>query len=97
MMQLLPTELRAQLPRLYAQENIPDPIVHVKFFTPDSSWTWYVTEGQEDDGEFRFVGFVVGLGKQWGISCSPSWNRYADRSVFTLRGIHISSPNHSAG
>ncbi len=65
-MQLLSEELRAQLPPLYAQENIPDPIVHAKFFTPDSSWTWYITEGQDDEGDFRFFGYVVGLEKEWG-------------------------------
>ena len=33
-MELLPQELRATLPKLYAQEKNKDPIVHVKFFTP---------------------------------------------------------------
>ncbi len=65
-MQLLTTELRAQLPQLYAQEHLTDPIVHVKFFTPDSNWTWYVTEGQEEDGDFRFFGYVVGFEAEWG-------------------------------
>lgn len=65
-MQLLTTELRAQLPKLYAQENVEDPIVYAKFFTPDSSWTSYVTEGDEDNGDFRFFGYVVGLEKEWG-------------------------------
>lgn len=53
-MQLLTEELRAQLPKLYSQENIRDPIVHLKFFTPDSNWTWYVTEGEADGDDFRF-------------------------------------------
>ena len=44
-MKLLPAKQRRTLPRLYSQENVKDPIVHLKFFTPDSSWTWYVTEG----------------------------------------------------
>lgn len=65
-MQLLTTELRAQLPRLYEQENIPDPTIYAKFFTPDSNWTWYVTEGEEAGEDFRFFGFVVGLEKEWG-------------------------------
>jgi hypothetical protein len=29
----------------YSQEDNRDPIVHCKFFTPDSSWTWLATEG----------------------------------------------------
>lgn len=65
-MQLLTEELRAQLPPLYSQENVADPIVHAKFFTPDSSWTWYATEGQDDEGDFRFFGYVVGLESEWG-------------------------------
>lgn len=63
---LLTKELRAGLPPLYAQENVKDPIVHAKFFTPDSSWTWYVTEGQADGDDFRFFGFVCGLEDEWG-------------------------------
>ncbi len=38
-------ELRKPLPPLYSQESCPTPVVHVKLFTPDSSFTWYVTEG----------------------------------------------------
>lgn len=65
-MQLLTEELRAQLPKLYEQENVSDPIVHIKFFTPDSNWTWFVTEGQEEDDDFRFFGYVIGMEAEWG-------------------------------
>lgn len=65
-MKLLTAELRASLPPLYAQEKSTDPIVHAKFFTPDSQWTWYVTEGSEEDGDFRFFGFVCGMDDEWG-------------------------------
>ena len=74
-MKLLTAELRQQLPPLYAQEHAPDPIVHAKFFTPNSSWTWYVTEGSAqhdpenpEDGEedFIFFGLVFGFEKEWG-------------------------------
>jgi hypothetical protein len=34
-----------------------DAVAHIKFFTPDSSWTWYASEF---DGEDRFVGLVIG-------------------------------------
>ena len=44
-MKLLTAELRRSLPTLYSQEKVGDPVVHAKFFTPDSSWTWYATEG----------------------------------------------------
>lgn len=66
-MRLLTPELRARLPRLYAQEHQCDPMVYVKFFTPDGRWTWYVTEGEcEQYGDIRFFGFVVGLENEWG-------------------------------
>ena len=65
-MQLLTAELRAVLPPLYAQEKTKDPIVHCKFFTPDSNWTWYVTEGQAEDDDFLFFGFVCGFEDEWG-------------------------------
>jgi superfamily II DNA or RNA helicase len=41
---LMPTWLKDRMPLVYSQENNPDPLVMVKWFTPDSSWTWYVTE-----------------------------------------------------
>jgi len=65
-MDLLPEEVRKRLPPLYSQEEIQDPVVHVKFFTPDSNWTWYATEGSEQDDDFMFFGYVIGLEKEWG-------------------------------
>jgi hypothetical protein len=65
-MELLPSELRARLPPLYSQESVSDPIVHIKFFTPDSNWTWYVTEGSPEGEDFIFFGYVIGLEKEWG-------------------------------
>ena len=65
-MELLPAELRQSLPPLYSQEKSADPIVHIKFFTPDSNWTWYVTEGSADENDYRFFGYVVGFEKEWG-------------------------------
>jgi hypothetical protein len=65
-MQLLTEELRARLPKLYEQEGVHDPVIHAKFFTPDSSWTWYVTEGESEGDDFRFFGYVLGFEKEWG-------------------------------
>ncbi len=65
-MEIFPNELRAKLPSLYSQENISDPVVHIKFFTPDSSWTWYATEGSAQDDDFLFFGYVVGQEEEWG-------------------------------
>ena len=65
-MNLLPEEVRKQLPPLYSQEHVKDPVVQVKFFTPDSSWTWYATEGSEQDDDFLFFGYVIGHENEWG-------------------------------
>jgi hypothetical protein len=55
-MERLPAELRERLPRLYSQERNPHPTVHLKFFTPDSNWTWFVTEGESQDDDFLLFG-----------------------------------------
>jgi len=56
---LLPDEIRAQLPPLYSSEGQGlDAKALVKFFTPDSGWTWYASEF---DGEDTFFGLVSGL------------------------------------
>jgi len=60
---LLTEDIRKKIPPLYSQENVEDPIVHVKFFTPWTQWTWYATEF---DGKDIFFGWVVGLEKELG-------------------------------
>jgi len=69
---LLTKELRKKLPPLYATEHDPDPLVRVKFFTPDSSWTWYAIEGGPEldsngvEVDYIFFGYVVGLEAELG-------------------------------
>jgi hypothetical protein len=65
-MELLPPELRQALPRLYSQEAEPDPVVQARYFTPDSNWQWYATEGEPDGEDFRFFGYVRGHDDEWG-------------------------------
>jgi len=53
-----------KLPPLYSQEEKGlDAVAVVKFFTPDSNWTWYATEF---DGEDLFFGLVDGFEKEIG-------------------------------
>ena len=63
-MKLLTKELRNKLPPLYANETKgTDALAIVKFFTPDSSWTWYASEFDGQDTFFGLVdGFEQGLG-----------------------------------
>jgi len=62
-MELLTKEVREQLPPLYSQEQEADPLVICKFFTPDSTWTWYALEF---DGVDVFFGLVIGLEQELG-------------------------------
>ena len=65
-MELLPGDLRNTLPKLYEQEGIEDPFVHIKYFFPAGNWTWFVTEGEERDEDFLFFGYVIGFEREWG-------------------------------
>jgi hypothetical protein len=65
-MELFPQELRTRLPPLYSQEHVDDPVVHLKFFMPDSDWTWYATEGSPRGDDFIFFGYVVGFEREFG-------------------------------
>jgi len=68
-MKLLTEKIKKRLPKLYETENVPleEKLVHAKLFTPDSSWTWYVIEGQEqEDGDFLLFAWTIGLEKEFG-------------------------------
>ncbi len=59
-MKLLTKEIEKKLPKLYSQEHVRDPVCKVKFFTPDSSFTWYVIEGgKQEDGDWLLFGKVI--------------------------------------
>jgi hypothetical protein len=65
-MELLPKELADTLPEPYSEESVDldDKMLRVKFFTPDSNWTWYVSEY---DPETRICfGYVDGQEGEWG-------------------------------
>ena len=61
---LMPESVMKQIPALYAAEDQEDPMVCVKYFTPDSSWTWYVTEF--DPCDRLCFGLVNGLETELG-------------------------------
>ena len=53
-MELIPKEIREQIPPLYDTENQNDPIVYLKLFI--DGWSWYVTElSMDDDTAFGYV------------------------------------------
>ncbi len=63
MMKLVTEDVRKHLPELYTTENDQDPVAHVKYFTPWTSWTWFATEF---DGEDTFFGLVDGSVEELG-------------------------------
>lgn len=63
-MKLINNEIKSKIPKLYEQDSKGlNATAYVKFFTPDSNWTWYATEF---DGEDIFFGLVDGFVKELG-------------------------------
>lgn len=64
-MKLLTKAIEKNLPNLYSQDGLGmDAVAQVKFFTPDSTWTWFATE--YDPRERKFFGLVQGLEEELG-------------------------------
>jgi len=64
-MRLLPPELERNIPKLYEQDGKGmDSMVYAKFFTPDSNWTWFVTE--YDPIQRLCFGLVCGFENEFG-------------------------------
>ena len=63
-MHLLTKAIRRKLPPLYVNESKgTEALAIVKFFTLDSSWTWYASEF---DGDDLFFGLAVGVEPELG-------------------------------
>jgi hypothetical protein len=60
-MKLLTAAIKKALPKLYSTDKVQleDKKVICKFFDPCGRSTFYVFEGEEEDGDWRFFGFVV--------------------------------------
>jgi hypothetical protein len=65
-MELLPEELRNRLPPLLSQEAANEPIVYARYLLPGTRRNWYVIEGEPEDGDFLFFGFVTGIADEFG-------------------------------
>jgi len=90
-MKLLTKDLERRLPHLYANEEVADPLVIAKFFTPDANWTWYATEGSwvDEDGyydtakdkvDYLFFGLVDGQEAELGY--------FSLSELSQARGLH---------
>jgi hypothetical protein len=60
----VPDAMLASVPKLYTTENVADPLALIKLFTPDSNWSWFITEYDPDE-KLAFglaIGFEAELG-----------------------------------
>ena len=64
MEKLIPKELLANIPKLYETEDLSDPLCHIKLFTPDANFTWYVIESSIDEN--LCYGYAKGLERELG-------------------------------
>ena len=65
MSKLIPHILLSDIPDLYDTEGSLNPICHVKLFTPDSNFTWYIIEFSKADAQTCY-GYVQGLENELG-------------------------------
>ena len=67
-MKLLTKAIEKAMPKLYSTEKTPleEKKVIVKFFSPYKNWTWYAFEGEKQDDDFLFFGYVCGFEKELG-------------------------------
>lgn len=66
MTRLILKEQLSKLPKLYETEDIADPICHIKLFTPDANFTWYIIEASIDDD--TLYTYVQGIENELGYS-----------------------------
>ena len=65
MSKLIPKNLLNQIPDLYETERTINPTCHIKIFTPDSIFTWYIIEVSKED-KHTCYGYVVGFESELG-------------------------------
>ena len=86
-MKLINKKIKNIIPKLHKQDSKGlNAVVYVKFFTPDSNWTWYATEF---DGVDIFFGLVDGLVKELGYfslseleSVRGPWGMRIERDLY---------------
>jgi len=73
---LLPARIMATIPALGATSDNPDPTLHLKWFTPDANFTWFLAEYSPEE-EIGY-GFVIGP--------FPEWGTFSLKEIRQLRG-----------
>ena len=90
MSKLIPQTLLSDIPDLYETEKSLDPICHVKLFTPDSNWTWYIIELSKADTNTCY-GYVQGLESELGyFSLEEIESVHGPLGLSVERDLHFS-------
>jgi len=58
---LIPDELLSSIPGLYETEDISNPTCHIKLFTPDANWSWFLIETSKEDKDYCFGYLAISL------------------------------------
>ena len=86
---LLDSKSREKLPALYSGEELGlMAIALVKFFTPDSNWSWYASEFDQED---LFLDWFRGLKLNLVISHFQNFNLSKDHWACQLSEIFITN------
>ena len=86
MSKLIPQTLLSDIPDLYETEGSLNPMCHVKLFTPDSSWTWFIIEYSAETN--TCYGYVQGLDSELGyFSLSELESVYGPLGVAIERDV----------
>lgn len=57
---------RLQIPPLYTNEEVEDPLVLMELQLLGFGWRWFVTECEIQDEDVLFFGYVFGDDPEWG-------------------------------
>lgn len=64
-MKLLTKEHMLKIPNLYEIERSLNPICHIKLFTPDAQWRWFIIEICKETNDICY-GYIKGLDDELG-------------------------------
>ena len=87
----VPAWLRAEMPKLYAQDGESDPIVWLSLFLPEGRWTFYATEFSEvapDDTPNLMFGYMA---SPLGADCDELGYMTLEQ-ISELRGAQLRLP-----
>ena len=81
---------RQKLPPLYANESLGlDAMAVIKFWHPETKWTWYASEGSAEGEDFIFFGLVIGYEAELGYFSLAELEQHIPEHWPTLRDAYF--------